>query len=239
MRNSTEYAGRLLRLCRKLRRSLGAPAEGEHDDPVEEIVLGFFSSVASEAKALTALNKVKKHFVDFNELRVCRDVELVQLLGSTFPQSREVGQNIVKVLQQIFDHNDSIHLGQLRESGKREAKTFLEKIEGLNAYVTARVMLLCLEAHAFPVHKPMLTMLRGEEVVAPDVDEAEVQGFLERQIPAKDILKYYLLLRKHADRYKGPETPVGAKKITVKKTVKKKAVKKKSATKKKPVKAKK
>jgi hypothetical protein len=237
MRNSSEYGSKLLKLCRKLKRKSGDLTDGTHDDPIEEIVLGFLAGEVSETKAATVLNKIKKHFVDYNELRVYREIELTKLLGSGFPQPKQVAQNIVIVLQQIFDHSDTLQLQHLREGGKREARKFLDEIKGLNAYVSARVMLLCVDAHAFPVHPKMLVMLQDEGVVDPDADGANVQGFLERHVPAKNIRGHYLLLRHHADHYEPPARPkkVVAKKAT-KKTVKKvakKTAKKKTAVKKK------
>lgn len=243
MRNSSEYASGLLKLCRKLQRDMGTPTAAIAEDPIEEVILGFLSSVVPETKAVVTLAKLKKYFVDFNELRVGRDVEVAKVFGSSFPQGKDVAKKIIKVLHQMYDQHDSISLGQLREGGKREAKAFLEKINGLDANVIARVMLLCLEAQSFPVNAALVTMLQGEKVVDPGADEAEIQGFLERQIPSKDILKYYLLLQKYADSYKAPEAPApkkkaAAKKTVAKKTTTKKTVKKKAATTKKTVKKK-
>lgn len=231
MRNSSEYATQLLKLCRKLQRDMGAPSVTVSENATEEVILGFLSSVVTEAKAGTTLEKLKKKFVDFNELRVCRDVEVAKLLGASFPQGKSVAKNIIRVLQQIYDQHDSLRLSDFLAGGKREAKAFLEEIKGLDAYVIARVMLLCLEAQAFPVNASLATMLRGEKVVDPGADEAKIQGFLERQIPSKDIFKYYLLLRKHADSYKAPEAPAPKKKAAAKKTVAKKTAVKKTVKK--------
>ena len=233
MRNSADYAERLLKLCRKLRRAKGATKETGPSDPIEEIILGFLTEQCTESKAVTLLHKMQKYLVDYNELRVCRDIEISKLWGSSVSNGREAARKIINALQEIYDLNDSIELEFLQEGGKREARTYLDNLKNINAYVAARVMLLSLEAHAFPVHEAMLTMLRGEDLVDAKADLADVQGFLERQIPAKDLNKYYPLLRDYADRYKVPSARKKATAAKRKAAAKKTATGTKAATKKK------
>lgn len=226
MRNSSAYGSKLTKLCRKIKKESGELSAGKHENIIEEIVLGFLASEVSEAKAVSTLSKIKKHFVNYNELRVYRDSEMAKLLGTSFPNAKQISKTIIDVLQQIYDHGDVLQLQHLCEGGKREARQYFDKIKSLNGYVSARVMLLCLNAHAFPVHPLMMVMLRGEGVVDPDADEANVQGFLERHVPAKNIHEHYLMLRHYADHYVDVAAP---KKTTAEKVAKKttkKAVKK-------------
>ena len=202
MRNSREYATVLNKLIRKARRSKGAPEEHELTDPVTEIILGYLTLHTTESKGTTALNKLRSHFVDFNELRVCREGEVVRILGSSFPQVRDVASMILQCLKEIFDQQDTLILDFLNNVGKREAKTFLEGLKVLPTYVQSRVMLRSLDGHAFPVHEKLVTTLQTEGAADPKASESDVQGFLERQIASKDIHKTYALLRSFVDTYK-------------------------------------
>jgi len=203
MKDSAEHSVRLRRLCNRLRRSGGKVTVPAPNDPITELVLACLSAHTTESKARTALNSIRSHFVDFNELRVARADEIVELVGKGFPQAKAVGKQILQLLNSVFEKENCLDLSRLASGGKREAKQFLEQLEGSDAYVVARVMLRSLEAHAFPVHEQMLNMLRGEEVVEPDVDAADVQGFLERHISVMDVQKTYTMLRRHADRFRG------------------------------------
>lgn len=202
MRNSREYATVLNKLIRKARRSKGTPEKHELTDPVTEIILGYLTFHTTESKGTTALNKLKGHFVDFNELRVCRESEVVRILGSSFPHVRDVASMILQSLREIFDQQDTLILGFLKNAGKREAKIFLEGLKVLPTYVQSRVMLRSLNGHAFPVHGKLITTLQAEGTVDPKASEADIQGFLERQIASKDIHKTYALLRNFVDTYR-------------------------------------
>ena len=218
MKNSSEYAPRLKKLCNKVKGEIVAIDKTDLIDPTIGLVLACLSAVTTEKKAIAGLNKLRHNFVDFNELRVSRPEELMGLLGGGFPQAKETSYLIINLLKQVFDKLDSMDLNILREWSKREAKSFLNDLEASTTYIVSRVMLLSIDAHTFPIHKQMLDMLRKEEVVDPDADESEVQGFLEHQISAKQMQKTYFLLRRYADTYK-------PKRAKTKKTVEKKTAK--------------
>ena len=203
MKDSNEYGARLKKLINRLQRSGGQAAEPEIQDVTAELILACLSEYNSESKARAALNKLRNHFVDFNELRVSRSTEVIEALGKNFQEARPTAERILKVLRQAFTKMNSMDLESLHPMGKREAKTFFESLEGITPYVVSRVMMRGLDGHAFPVHEPMLKMLRAEEVVDAKAEAEEVQGFLERQITSARIHKVYALLRRHADHFKG------------------------------------
>jgi endonuclease III len=234
MKDSAEYAECLKKLCNRLQRSGGKVVVPESADVTTELVWACLSKYTTENKTRVIMNRLLSHFVDLNEVRVSRTTELMDVIGKNFGQVREVTDTILKLLRSVFNRQDSLDMNGLKEIGKREAKAFLEELEGACPYVVSRVMMRALGAHAFPVHDSMLTMLRGEEVVNLKSDLAEVQGFLERQIPAQRVQKVYALLRRHADNYKGKNKVTQARKKTRKRTrTTKKKTTKKTATKKK------
>ena len=199
MKDSIEYAPRLKKLCNRVNREAGTTLKTDLIEPCTAMVLACLSAVTTENKARLGLSRLRHYFVDFNELRVSHVEEVTDLLGKGYPQSKEVARQIISLLKQTYNARDSLNLDDLREGSKRQAKAFFESLEGANAYIVARVMLLSIGAHAFPVHKQMLQMLRAENVVPTNANEADVQGFLERQIPASRNRKIYALLRRQAD----------------------------------------
>lgn len=233
MKDSNEYAGALKRLCSRLKRSGGKINEPAVNDPITELVLAGLSVATTESKSRSALGRLRSSFVDFNELRVARFDEIADVLGKGFPQAKDAATRIKAVLQSVCEKNDILSVSHLQEGGKREAKMFFESLEGATPYIVARVMLLSLQAHAFPVNEQMLLMLRDEGAVAPKADVTDVQGFLERQISANDIRETYRLLRAHADAFKPSraatkDTATGKKSATAAGTKAKKTRKKTS-----------
>lgn len=235
MKDSSKYSTKLKRLCTQIKKDDTVPAEFEQRKPLVELLLGCLSEHTTESKAITALHKLETYFVDFNELRVARLDESIEALGKTYPHARDVATTLSKVLKSVQDKLDELDLDFLLEGGKRDAKSFLEELEGVTPYIVAWVMLRSLGAHAFPVNEQMMTMLREEEVISPNADVAEVQGFLERQISASKISETYALLRHYADNFKETKTSKSKKttkttsaKKTTKKTTKKKTTKKRT-----------
>ena len=203
MKDSAEHGARLKRLCARIRREMGAQAVSAGHDPTTELVLACLSAGTTEAKARTTLNRLRSNFVDFNELRVSRPDEIVEILGKNFPQGTDTAEAILAALRELFDLRDTLDMTDLIEGGKREAKVFLEGLENLTPYMIACVLLHSLDAHAFPVNAQMMDMLRGGDVITAKADAGNVQGFLERQLSATTIRKTYILLRKYADSYRG------------------------------------
>ncbi len=240
MKDSSEYAVRLKRLCNRLQRGAGKFSEPERYDVLSELLLGCLTAQMTESKGRTALGKLRSNFVDYNELRVTRPAEVIEILGKGYGQARESIEQVIVLLRSIYDEQDHLDLEHLKSMGKREAKGFLEQLEGMTPYVLSRVMLRGLEGHAIPLHKQMLEMLRSEEVVEATADEATVQGFLERQISAKKAIKVYALLRRYADSARSfggskkseKKVKKGAGKVKAKKATKKKTTQKASSKKK-------
>ena len=152
MKDSSEYAVHLRRLCNRLQRSGAKITEPESFDVTTELLLGCLSGYMTENKSRTALNKLRNNFVDYNELRVTRTAEVIEILGRGFSPYRPVFDQMLRLLRSIFDEQDHLDLEHLKHLGKREARAFLEELDGATPYVVSRAMLRGLEGHAFPVH---------------------------------------------------------------------------------------
>ncbi len=229
MKDSAKYAGKLKKLCTKLSKTYKVDDTPATNTPTEVLIIACLNSVTTESKALSAYKKLINAFTDFNDLRVCRTIEIVDIIGKSFPKSNEVASRITGTLNDIYARNHTVTLENLNEGGKREAKAFLESLPSSNHYINSLIMMKSLGAHAFPLCEPMLDMLRGEKVVNPTAKIDDVQGFLERQISSTNLHAIYSVIRQHSDEFK-PKPPV--KKKVAKKTTKKKAAKKKTVAKK-------
>ncbi len=79
---------------------------------------------------------------------------------------------------------------------RREARSYLESLAGVDPCSAASVVLYSLGGHAVPVDDDMLKYLRKEELIDPRAEIGEVQGFLERHVPAADAQAFTTLLRR-------------------------------------------
>lgn len=228
MKDGNELAQRLKRLCAQVRRIGAAVEDVPEHDPTTELIMASLAQRTTESRARYALSRLQSCFADYNELRVSRPEDIADILGKTFPEAREVGRQITMLLRAVYDKRDHLDLSDLIGMGKREARQYLSELNGSSDYVTARVMLCSLKGHAFPVCDSMLAMLRTEGIVADAATLAEVQGFMERHIPARQGRKLFAQLTWYAENYssqKLAETdaapPTKPKTATKKKTAKK------------------
>ena len=228
MKDSKDYSPKVTKLFRSLKRKYGKAEMPTYSDPVQSIVDALVIEVMQQDAATKALKRMKSHFVDLNDVRVCRNEEILEVFRDDSPEAEKSASAITKTLNTIFDKYDKVTLDTLGQEGKRQAKKELEELTGITPFAISYCFLTALEGHAIPLNARMLTYLHDHGLVHPDADEHEIAGFLERAIAAADAYTFYVTLRTEAEAEQPKPT---AKKETT--TKKKAAVKKKTATKKK------
>jgi endonuclease III len=219
MKNSKEYSKKIQTLYRTLSHKHPKVQKADRDDVVDSIVYAIISAELSEKAAESATARFADYFVDWNDLRVSRVEEIVEVLGKDTPATKDVASTIIRVLRAIFDEYHKVSLEALKKIGKRPAKQALEKIDGLSRFAVDYCMLVSLRGHAIPLTTKMLEYLRNNELVNPDADEHQIAGFLTKQIPAKNGYDFYALLRRESEKSKS--TKKRKTKTAVKKTTKK------------------
>jgi hypothetical protein len=60
-------------------------------------------------------------------------------------------------------------------------------------------MLTALQGHAIPLNSAMIDYLKTNELVHTEAGYEEIEGFLTRQIPAKNAYEFYSLLRHESE----------------------------------------
>ncbi len=195
MKNSNEYSQKIKKFYRSLKRKYAKSASTEHEEPTESLVYAVISENMSEKQAHSAMKRFTNHFVDLNDLRVSLTEEIAEQLGIDMPTGRETALRLKTALEWIFKKYNTISLASLKKNGKRPAKEALEKIESISHFAVNYCMLTSFHGHAIPLTDKMVEYLRSNELVHPDADEQEIEGFLTRQIAAKDAYEFYYLLR--------------------------------------------
>lgn len=224
MKDSKIYAGNVQKYFRSAKRKQGKVSKVRYENILESVVYGALLEHLSESEVASAMRKFDNHFVDFNDLRVSRPEEIIEMIGKDTDQSRKAASALIQVLRSIFRRYNSLDLAFLKKAGKRQARVNLEKIEPMTAFCVDYCMLTALSGHSIPLTEKMIKYLRENKLVYKTADYADIEGFLTRQIPAAKGYDFYALLRKDSER---------ASKKTTKKKKKTKKVSKKTAKKKK------
>ena len=224
MKNSKDYSKKIQKLYRTLTRKYPKVQKVSHDKVIDAVVYAVISAEMSEKSTDSVVRKFTDYFVDWNDLRVSRTEEIIEVIGKDSSIAADVASRLTTVLNNIFNVFHQVSLEVLKKMGKRPARQALEKIEGISRFAVDYCMLTSLGGHAIPLTDNMIQYLKNNELVNPDADEQQVGGFLAKQISAKNGYDFYALLRQESESSK-------IKKKTKTRTTGKKTTKAKTKTK--------
>jgi len=247
MKQASLYARRIKQLFTMLKKEGGKPAPPRGGTPNEIYLIGILSCYASESRASTALSKLTSATVDLNDIRVTPVAELVQMVGTDYPNVRRACEDIVYGLRTVFNRQHSLDLSFLESCSKKLAEQFMNSLDGVNPHARALLTMRCLRTHAVPIDDNMLNFLRDSGCLPEDCDAETAQKFVASQIKEKDAETFYALFKKYAATHSGrkaAEQIAGARasrsagrKKTAMRTASKKKAKKRTSSKKKAKKA--
>jgi len=161
---------------------------------MHEFLRAFLVWEASPSKAEKAMAKVLSAIVDLNELRICLPHEIIGIIGPKYPACEERAARLRSSLNDLFRREHDVSLDHLAAMPKRDARSYLESLEGTPPFVAARVSLLGLGAHAVPIDARLAGLLISEGVFAQASDSESVSSWLERRIRAAEARETYLQL---------------------------------------------
>jgi endonuclease III len=222
MINSKEYARRVRKLYRELKRKYPKIKKTTYDEPVDAIVHGIISENMTEKAAQAVSRKFADYFVDLNDMRVSRPEEMVEIIGEDTPVTRQATNTLTSTLMAIFNEYHTVSLQTLKKVGKRPAKKALEKLDGITRFAVDYCMLMALQGHAIPLTGRMIEYLKSHELVDSEVDEQQIEGFLTRQISAKNGYEFYTFLRRESEASEAKKKKRTTRRAKTRKKVKRK-----------------
>lgn len=192
--SSSDPAKAFAALLKRLRGKYEGAAPVIPDDPVahgaslmEQLIYSFMLWEASSVQAKQAARKLSESFADLNELRVAFPHETAGVLGERYPLAVERCLRLRCVLQELYQREHVMSMVSLIAAGKREARQYLESMQGMPAFVAARMLALGLGGHAVPADYRLMELLSGEKAMPEDVDSpGEASAWLERQVRASE-----------------------------------------------------
>jgi endonuclease III len=229
MKNSKDYSKKIQQLYRSLSRKYPKVQKVNHEKVIDAIIYAVISAEMSEKQTDSVIRKFTDYFVDWNDLRVSRAEEIVEVLGKDTSATMDIALTITRILNSIFNDYHKISMESLKKIGKRPAKQALEKIDGITRYMVDYCLLTALGGHAIPLTDRMIRYLRNNELVNPNADDQQIGGFLAKQISARNGYEFYALLRHQSESVKDKKKTKA--KTTRKKKSKAKTTEKKTKTK--------
>lgn len=176
-----------------------APDFGFEDaDPiVREVVYSLLLWETSSSNARTAFRKLTEAFLDLNHLRVAMPDEIAAALGDRYPRALERASRLRAVMFDIFKRENGLQMTRVAGASKRDARTYLDSLEGIPPFAAARVAAVSMGVHAFAVDERLLRLLAAEKVIEPSLSASEAGRWLEHHVPVAesegltDILQHW------------------------------------------------
>ena len=190
MKQGTLYAARLKKVYAKVRQATAKPELPEPDNPLHRLGIAILGVRYGDVDARRAIDHLFAVMADWNEVRVSRPVEINAAIGDANPERLEYCQRLINALQSVYNRENRLSLDGLKQLGRREARQYLEGLNGVDEYAVASVALWSLGGHAIPIDDRLLQALRDAELAHPDADRGEVQAFLERHIAASEAKEF-------------------------------------------------
>lgn len=175
-----------------------SPGETMADPVCQELVWAYLLWEAGEKRARALAGKLCEAFVDLNEFRVCLPSELASFFGSTYPKAAERADRMRATLNDIYNRQHTVTLEALGEMNKRDARAYLDSLEGIPPYVAARTFLIGLGGHAFPLDERLMKVLTSEDALAEAGDVTTASNWLERQVRSGDAAPALYALEAYA-----------------------------------------
>lgn len=170
-------------------------------DLVELLVHSFLVWEATRAQADAALARIRSATVSFNEFRVCLVKEVVDLVGPRYPLAQERAIRVRAAINDLFRREHSVSLDRAGGMSKRDARVYIESLQGMVPFVSARVALLGLDVHAVPVDEQTLAALVHGGALHAETTIPEATGWLQRHLAAEKALAAHLSLQRAAETF--------------------------------------
>ncbi len=186
----------------KLQTLLKRPAKAQEnpEDPAETLVQSFLLWEAATSHATTALDRIRKSFVDLNELRVEVPTAVVALLGNRYPMAEERADRLKRSLHAIFQARHRLDLEHLKDLDRRKQLAFLEGLDGMVPFVASRMLLLHFGHASVPLDEQTANLLREAKIATREATTAEIAAALAKIAgTAEEARKIHAALLAFAD----------------------------------------
>ena len=180
-----------------LKKAHAVTESDDHRTVLEHLLYAVCREGVTTPEADAAFDRLRKHFFDWNEVRVSTVHEVEETLGK-LPDAGEKARALVGVLQQIFEQTFTFDLQDLDKKGLKKAATQLSRFKGVNDYALAWVIQKALGGHAVPLDQPSMRVLGRLGVLDPTDNPEDVRGSVEHMVPKAKGTAFVELVSQHA-----------------------------------------
>lgn len=177
----------------------------DQDDPVAVLIQSFLMWEASEEKAVAAYAKIRKSFVDFNDLRVSMAPEVAAIIGTRYPAADDRCRRLRSALRAVYVRDHDMKMESAAAGGKRNIRRYVEQLDGTVPYVTERVLLVAFGVHAMPADESLRLRLVEAGALDGNSTAEDAVALLLKNVKAADALKTHRAIQAWMDANGAPK----------------------------------
>jgi len=191
-----EKRRRMSRWVRRLRSTSGPPAAPPERPAVDQLMLEHLVDELGPRRAETGFQLLKREFVDWNEVRVSRQSELVKVLDAVGLTSEQASA-VRGVLASLFERTNALSLDHLRGKPQHEIDAALGAL-GVSTRARNSTAFLCLGANVLALSPAGLRVLKRLGAVHPSAEADGALDELALVVAADRRADFYWLFSAHA-----------------------------------------
>ena len=160
--------------------------------------------------ARSALERMRRELVDWNELRVSGIPEIARMMTPLRKDPSMISkvQRLREYINQVFNLRHTLNLEPLREEGREKQEKFLTALECLDPYMIETFLGNLSEEGTPPFSSAVARVLQRIGLISKTSSVAKQRADIEDLAPSKDLQNFYALLSRHAEEICGPRSPL-------------------------------
>ena len=185
------------RVVAKLMSAYGSPEPPAEEDLLRRVIRVILKDGASDRVVDSAVRRLEKTFVDWNEARVSTVHQIADAISDTGdPETK--ARSLRAMLQAIFRKQCAGADDFLQEGGAAEVRNFMETVPEMDLAIRQKVLLLALGCACVPVTTEVVRVSVRLDLVRADYDAWQIGRRLERVVPKSGMPDFYHAFSLHA-----------------------------------------
>lgn len=178
----------------------GLPESVDAEDGVAVMVHAWLLWESNSEQASAAMDKLLAARVDFNELRVSLPHETASVIGKRYPRIEERLRGLRETLHALYLSRHQLSFDHLRDKGKREIKAEIEGLDGMNAFVAARLLRILFDVHAMPADDQISALLHDQGVIDEPAEPEDIASWLASSVKSNDAVAAMAAMQAAVDK---------------------------------------
>ncbi len=173
---------------------------------LDRLLLLLLAKDAPAQRAQAALERLRRDFVDWNELRVSPVFEIQRSLESL--EEGEVSpkaDRLRRLVSRVFEKKNSLSLDWLKGEQPEAQDRFLDSLEALDAYMIHAFLLSLRESEEVAFHQNMSRVLQRIGLVSRTGSPSKALEGIRAIAPPEDLASFQAVLIRLGEELCGPK----------------------------------